>query len=242
MPIARVAGAVGVTVLGTYTVMHGGKLGPILDHPLPGDNYHGEGHGEEHEEAEGEEEGEEGGGEEQSEGGGDGEGEGEDSTQSSDSNEKDDSQSEQLGAGTAESVVEELSEGEESGEEGQKGVGVGKLAEATELERGPQGQRRFLIPSAKGGNMRRIESPKGIVQGRAEGQTEGGSIGDVKDGSKSAVAGQTSRAQKGISNTDTKHSTDLMADPEKSKKSEGVPETAKIQVSFTLMRPSMSLY
>ena len=38
-----------------------------------------------------------------------------------------------------------------------------------------------------------------------------------------------SAKQKGLSNTDTKHSTDIGKDPGKSKKGEGVPETAKLQ-------------
>lgn len=46
---------------------------------------------------------------------------------------------------------------------------------------------------------------------------------------KTAVAGDTSKQQYGLSNTDTKHSYDLMKDPEKSKKPEGVPDTAKLQ-------------
>ena len=240
---ARVAGAVGATIGGVYLVTNGGKMGALYNHPMPGEGHHGEEHDEEHE-------GGEGGEGEESEGGGDGEGEasssedaensGEGSEESSNSNaDSDHTSSEKTDAGTEGTVVEELAEGEGEGEggdeEGSKGVGVGKLADAKELEPGPQGQKRFLIPSAKGGNMRRIESAKGIVQGRAEGQTEGGSIGDVKDGSTSAVAGKTSGQQKGISNTDTKHSVDLMADPEKSKKSEGVPDSAKIQVSMHVM-------
>lgn len=35
--------------------------------------------------------------------------------------------------------------------------------------------------------------------------------------------------QDGLSNTDTKHSVDITNDPEKSKKGEGVPETAKVK-------------
>ena len=47
--------------------------------------------------------------------------------------------------------------------------------------------------------------------------------------SKTPVKGQMSGKQAGLSNTDTKHSTDPANDPEKSKKSEGAPETAKLQ-------------
>ena len=35
--------------------------------------------------------------------------------------------------------------------------------------------------------------------------------------------------QEGLSNTDTKHSTDIANNPEKSKKGEGAPETAKLK-------------
>lgn len=35
--------------------------------------------------------------------------------------------------------------------------------------------------------------------------------------------------QEGLSNTDTKHSTDISNNPNKSKKSEGGPDTAKVK-------------
>ena len=35
--------------------------------------------------------------------------------------------------------------------------------------------------------------------------------------------------QEGLSNTDTKHSTDITSDPDKSKKDDGSPETAKMK-------------
>ena len=234
-------GAAGATVAGIYGVFNMGHFGPVFKHPLPGDHYHGEGHEEDEEHGESEEKNEDG--EEVSEGGdggesGDGEGEGEASSDSdapsSGSDDSDDSSSQQSDTSTERSTVE--GDSQDGGEKSSAPAG------AKELPPGPQGQNRFLVPSSKGGNMRRVESPKGIVQGRADPDAEGGSIGDVKDGSKSAVAGQTSSKQKGISNTDTKHSIDLMADPEKSKKGEGVPETAKIQVSLPLMRPLMSFH
>jgi hypothetical protein len=43
--------------------------------------------------------------------------------------------------------------------------------------------------------------------------------------------------QEGISNTDTKHSTDLVSDSEKSKKGEGGPETAKSKGTISPNRP-----
>ncbi len=46
---------------------------------------------------------------------------------------------------------------------------------------------------------------------------------------KKPVGGSIAGKQAGLSNTDTKHSTDIGKDPDKSKKGEGVPETAKVQ-------------
>lgn len=52
----------------------------------------------------------------------------------------------------------------------------------------------------------------------------------------------TSGKQAGLSNTDTKHSQDISADPEKSKKGEGAPETAKLQGPVDPRRPQVSLF
>ena len=43
--------------------------------------------------------------------------------------------------------------------------------------------------------------------------------------------------QEGIANTDTKHSTDITKDPDKSKKAGGMPETAKQKGTVPLDRP-----
>ena len=43
--------------------------------------------------------------------------------------------------------------------------------------------------------------------------------------------------QEGLSNTDTKHSTDIANDPDKSKKGEGAPETAKSKGTVDPTRP-----
>ena len=45
--------------------------------------------------------------------------------------------------------------------------------------------------------------------------------------------------QEGLSNTDTKHSTDIANDPEKSKKGEGSPETAKLKGTVSPARPQV---
>lgn len=73
---------------------------------------------------------------------------------------------------------------------------------------------------------KRVESPNAIKQDDA-GDSEGSD--DKAAASKTPVKGQMSGKQKGLSNTDTKHSTDVQNDSGKSKKGEGAPETAKLQ-------------
>jgi hypothetical protein len=53
-----------------------------------------------------------------------------------------------------------------------------------------------------------------------------------------ATAGKYSGAQEGLSNTDTKHSTDISENPDKSKKAEGTPETAKTKGPVDPNRPA----
>ncbi|KAL9598810.1 MAG: hypothetical protein Q9219_004229 [cf. Caloplaca sp. 3 TL-2023] len=93
---------------------------------------------------------------------------------------------------------------------------------------GEQGDTRKHIPDAKGGAKKRIESHYGKPQGVAQ--------DDGKDASKGA-SGVHSGAQEGISNTDTKHSTDMDNNPDKSKKGEGIVETAKIKGPVDPDRP-----
>lgn len=51
--------------------------------------------------------------------------------------------------------------------------------------------------------------------------------------------GEISSKQFGLSTTATKHSTQIDEDPEKSKKGEGVPETAKAQGTVSTNRPQV---
>jgi len=94
------------------------------------------------------------------------------------------------------------------------------------------------VPDAKGGIKKRIESEKGIKQG--EGETEGGD-GEPKDKAAASKAaggkGSQSSKQEGLTNTDTKHSTDITNDPTNSKKGEGAPETAKVKGTVDPNRP-----
>jgi len=48
--------------------------------------------------------------------------------------------------------------------------------------------------------------------------------------------------QAGISTTATRHSTDIANDPEKSKKGEGTPETAKASGTVSVNRPQVCLF
>lgn len=95
---------------------------------------------------------------------------------------------------------------------------------------GEQGDTRKHIPDAKGGAKKRIESDYAQSQGVAQ--------DDDKDSSKGA-SNVHSGAQEGLSNADTKHSTDISNDPEKSKKGEGFAETAKMKGPVDPSRPQV---
>ena len=49
----------------------------------------------------------------------------------------------------------------------------------------------------------------------------------------------TSGKQEGLSNTDTKHSTDIAASPDSALKGEGQPETAKVKGTVDPGRPQV---
>lgn len=67
-----------------------------------------------------------------------------------------------------------------------------------------------------------------------------GSAKDKPAASKEALSqNQTSGKQQGLSNTDTKHSTDVDNDPSKSKKSEGSVDTAKSKGTISPNRPAV---
>ncbi|QDS77219.1 hypothetical protein FKW77_002896 [Venturia effusa] len=61
----------------------------------------------------------------------------------------------------------------------------------------------------------------------------------IGEGSSSGGEDDMSHKQRGMSNTDTKHSTDPSKDPEKSKKGEGTVETAKIKGTVDPSRPQV---
>ena len=126
---------------------------------------------------------------------------------------------------------------------------------------GEQGDTRKHIPDAKGYNKKRIESDYGMKQGQvADESADDGSGPDdqVQFGklylrksidiafflqpaaSKTPKSMNfTSGKQEGLSNTDTKHSTDITNNPEKSTKGEGTPETSKTKGTVDPNRPQV---
>ncbi|MCJ1305299.1 hypothetical protein MMC08_008113 [Hypocenomyce scalaris] len=183
--------------------------------------------------------------EETSEGGDDSEqgGDAKDETQSGDDTSKsdkeegksDDSDSE----GGEQQDTPETSDDEEPKKEIQEKDGGGDVEGVRgkgATKEGKPGNTRKSFPDAKGGNKKRIESDYGKKQGHdPEGETreEDGNIRDKPAPSKpEGSQNSTSGKQAGLSNTDTKHSTDIAGDEEKSTKSDGSPATAKAKGSI----------
>ncbi|KAI4270558.1 MAG: hypothetical protein LQ337_006603 [Flavoplaca oasis] len=101
---------------------------------------------------------------------------------------------------------------------------------------GEQGDTRKHIPDPKGFNKKRIQSHYAKDQGVLEEEDSGGT--DKAAPSKPpSGANTTSQKQEGLTNTNTRHSTDLDNNPDKSKKGEGVVETAKVKGSVDPGRP-----
>lgn len=85
------------------------------------------------------------------------------------------------------------------------------------------------IPDAKGGAKKRVESNNSIKAGKNDDSQASPS---KEAGSKNTQTGK----QEGLTNTDTKHSTDIGNDPSKSKKAEGGPDTAKVKGTVDVNR------
>ncbi|MCJ1377064.1 hypothetical protein MMC17_000154 [Xylographa soralifera] len=113
--------------------------------------------------------------------------------------------------------------------EGVRGKGATKA--------GPAGDTRKHIPDAKGYNKKRIESDYGHVQ-----SPDGSEENEPDKGDRAATAKEagsqntTSGKQEGVSNTDTKHSSDPLSRSDTPKKPEG-PETAKAKGAVDPQRP-----
>ncbi|MCJ1308933.1 hypothetical protein MMC25_002588 [Agyrium rufum] len=102
-----------------------------------------------------------------------------------------------------------------------------------------QDDTRKHVPDAKGGAKKRIESAYGNKLGEMSEEDQKADKGDAPATAKTPGNDNTiSGKQEGISNTDTKHSTDIANDPDKSKKAEGGPDTAKVKGSVDPSRPA----
>lgn len=173
-----------------------------------GHDEHGEGHGEEHGE-EHEEEGEGKGEEEKSDSS--------DQKAQEKSDDSDDSESgDEKEADTPETSDDEGGDGSESQDEGQN--------------------TKKHIPDAKGGAKKRVESNNSQNLGDKPESDHDGSPDDQASPSKSPGGKNTqSGKQEGLTNTDTKHSTDA---PGASEKADGQPETAKSKGTVDSKRPA----
>ncbi|MCJ1401201.1 hypothetical protein MMC11_004413 [Xylographa trunciseda] len=102
---------------------------------------------------------------------------------------------------------------------------------------GPAGDTRKHIPDAKGYNKKRIESDYGHSQSPDRSEETEPDKGDKAAAAKEAGSQNTqSGKQEGVSNTDTKHSTDPLSRSDTPKKPEG-PETAKAKGTVDPQRP-----
>ncbi|CAF9904186.1 MAG: hypothetical protein HETSPECPRED_003406 [Heterodermia speciosa] len=108
---------------------------------------------------------------------------------------------------------------------------------------GEQGDTRKHIPDAKGGNKKRIESHYAKRLGEAASDDPEADDEDKAASAKSPGDISTSQSgkQEGLSNSDTKHSTDIANNPDKSKKAEGAPETAKLKGTVAPDRPQVGI-
>ncbi|MCJ1250565.1 hypothetical protein MMC30_007793 [Trapelia coarctata] len=103
--------------------------------------------------------------------------------------------------------------------------------------RSNEGNTREHIPDAKGYNKKRINSNKAKVAGKAQAEENMPDKGDKAAASKPA-GGQSTQSgkQEGLSNTDTKHSTQIEEREDSPKKPEG-PETSKAKGTVDPNRP-----
>ncbi|MCJ1453949.1 hypothetical protein MMC28_004298 [Mycoblastus sanguinarius] len=212
---------------------------------------HGDGEHEEHEEHSEETEGVEGGegaASEEQESGEEKSGEqGSEGEEGSQRSENEDGKSDASSSEEWQEVTPETSNSEEpenvshEKEGGQNVDGVQfKGATSGGTKEGEQGDTRKHIPDAKGFNKKRIESDYGAKQGEAREPEQHPSDKDLAAASKPAGDKTTqSGKQEGLSNTDTKHSTDIVNSPEKSTKGEGTPETAKSKGTVDPNRPQV---
>lgn len=171
-------------------------------------------------------------------------GEGESGDQG-DGGEEDQGKSDEFGSEGEEKDTPNTSDDEDAGntahekEGGQNVEGVQfKGATSGGTGEGEQGDTRKHIPDAKGFNKKRIESHYGGKEGEAQQPEQDPNDKDLAAASKPAGGqGTQSGKQEGLSNTDTKYSTNIADDPDKSTKGEGSPETSKSKGTVDPQRP-----
>ncbi|KAI5270412.1 hypothetical protein E4T47_06238 [Aureobasidium subglaciale] len=93
-------------------------------------------------------------------------------------------------------------------------------------------------PDGKGAFKKRIDSGYGKNLGEGpDRRSDGSTSAATAKTSTSDEQGDIAKKQQGLSNTPTRHSTDITKDPEMSKKGEGSPETAKSMGTVSVGRP-----
>lgn len=222
--ISRLISGIAITIGGTYVALQPHDSGHHDDH---GDE-HGEGHGDEHEEKE--ESSEEESSEEPAEGS-------KDEDKSDDGGEEEKASDDEAKREDTPKDDAPKEEDSESNDDGGKKDDEKKDSEESEDKPKKSGNaevsNKGMTKSASNtvkheetgtGKKLRLDSSAGKTIG------EGSSSGDEDD---------MSHKQRGMSNTDTKHSTDPSKDPEKSKKGEGTVETAKIKGTVDPSRPQV---
>lgn len=134
----------------------------------------------------------------------------------------------------------EKSEDSDSGDEDKAADTPDTSEDEGEADTKEDGKTKKSVPDAKGGSKKRIESDKGEKQGDLGKEGGNGEPKDKPSASKEPLGeGSQSSKQEGLSNTDTKHSTDISSNPDKSKKSEGSPDTAKSKGTVDPKRPQV---
>ncbi|MDI1489271.1 MAG: hypothetical protein OHK93_008549 [Ramalina farinacea] len=202
-----------------------------------GHDEHGEHSEESHDEAEGAE-GEEGAGESKSE---DNEQENIESQEAGDEGQEKEEQGDQGddqgGDQSADDSISSSGEGQDTPDTSEDEGSDEESSQGGKVTR--NNNTVVTYPDAKGGIKKRHQSNNAKVLGKADSEEQDPDNEDMGASSKDTGDRTTqSGKQEGLSNTDTKHSVDISNDPDKSKKGEGVPETAKLKGTVDPNRPA----
>ncbi|MCJ1478838.1 hypothetical protein MMC13_007522 [Lambiella insularis] len=232
------AGSIAVTVPSCWYLLREGPANPSHH------GHHEPGNEDSHEAFEAARKGTDAGDEEEKDGAeaqkGDGEGDdGKEDTSGGDGQKSDDSPP-SGSEGEAQKNVPSTNEGsDDSAHETEPGDDVEGIRGKGATKDGPPGDTRKHIPDAKGYNKKRIESDYAQRQGEKDSEEQEPDKGDKASTSKEAGS-QLSQSgkQEGLTNTDTKHSTDLSEREDTPMKPEG-PESAKAKGTVDPSRPQV---